>query len=657
MSFLNSVVISAQQVRQAVERYMTAYAGKYQSLKTSLSAATIDSKKINLAALRKFAFFIISGVLAVFFLFYILLYTGITSPIHITSWILDSSNHATTKEGLLASINFNETLKESIKNGSLYQLTPFEASQPWRKPFSFNDPFSTNKAPLVADSRCPIYTYFPFNVEMVQKDFANNTQKLNDALTEIQLESKILDTWAHAMWAIGLQPVILNHDHAKLHPRYDSFEASNVLSPEKRKENRKWLAWLAAGAGIYSDYRVIPVATNANDEAIQFLKSCNFKERLAFDDRSLSLIVSNIKDTKPFLFDIMRGFSEKELLSDFEVYNQDAFAYYSNRNFRTITNTLTGGINSARVAENDNPVNPKRILDLMRSHLYKRFSQAYPDGFRISDSENIKYLGSLIWGQTIAVFDTKYCYPTPTVLHNLAYANDRHHMKISEACTSSKHLSSPSSYHSSFDLFSQLPPPLYGPRVLTLASIEHPYTLLALHNQDVTVDAVRESPRDYRIRQLTNAVVGSAAVGTDLRLLAFKDSVYQSTALSNISWLYMEQNARDAVTAVEWDIGIVFDFRDAELLYERLEKNYISFTTPENYQQIIERIQNDLNIDYLDRKQSNQTHVEDPVFEAIKLWHAADYEAWRFLKRWAGEKKASRQAVINQLELYKVPTK
>ncbi|KAF5098969.1 hypothetical protein D0Z00_001835 [Geotrichum galactomycetum] len=659
MNLLYSIINSIQQLRRTVAQHTLPASGSYQSLKSSLSAAAANPKQITPVTLRKFAILIVSGVLAVFFLFYILLSIGVTTPIHITTWILDSTTHATTKEGLLASINYNETVKEAIKTGTLYQLTSVEAAEPWRQPFLFNDPHSTNKAPLRTNSRCTVYTYFPFNAETVQKELANDKHKLNEALKEIDLEQKILETWARAMWAIGFQPVILNATDATLHPQYEAFKSSNVLSPELKKQNIKWLAWLAAGAGIYSDYRVLPVATNSNDEAIQFLKAGNFKERLAFDDHSLSLIVSNIKDTKPFLFDIMRGFSEKELLINFEVYNQDAFAYYSNRNYRTVTNTLKGGAKSAMVPENDDYVDAKKILSLMQAHSRQRFHESYPDGFRVTEREGENRLAHLImWATSLKDHhDYNLCRPTPSAVRNLAYVNGRHRTTFRQACAPRVGSAGRAQNPTNFDHYGALPPPLGGPHVFTLASIEHPYTFLALRNDEVTVDIIRETTRDAKIRELTNAVVGSAAVGTDLRLLAFKDAVYQHTSVSNISWVYMEQNAQDAITAVEWDIGFRFygsRFENAEAEINQLKENYVGFTSPENYQNIINRIQNDLDIDYLDRTQSNQTWTEDPVFDALKLWHVADYEAWRFIHRWAGVKKASRQAVIDQLEYYKV---
>ncbi|KAF5119504.1 hypothetical protein DV495_002662 [Geotrichum candidum] len=655
MNLLYSIVNSARRLRQTVAQHALPPSVSYQSLKSSLGSVATNPKQITPVALRKFAILIVSGVLAVFFLFYVLLSIGVPTPTHITSWILNSGSHATTKEGLLASINYNETIMEAIKTGTLYELTSAEAAEPWRKPFLFDDPYSTSKAPLKFYSRPNIYTYFPFNAQAVQTEFANDKKKLKDALKEIDIEQKILETWARAMWAIGLQPVILNATDAQLHPKYKEFNSSNVLSPELKKKNIKWLAWLAAGAGIFSDYRVLPVTTNANEEAIQFLKASNFKERLAFDDHTLSLVVSNIKDTKPFLTNIMRGFSEKELLVNFEVYNQDAFAFYSNRNYRAVTNTLKGGAKASRVPENDDYVDPKKILSLMQVHSRQKFTESYPDGFRVTESEYDNRLRVLLTPATFIHNNNEYsvCRPTPLAVRNLAYVNGRHRTTFRQACTPRVGSAGRTQNNALIDSYGALPPPIGGPRVFTVASFEHPYTALVQQGGEVTVDSVRETTRDAKIRELTNAVVGSAAVGADSRLLAFKDAVYQHASVSNISWVYLEQNAQDAITAVEWDIG--FQFYPAPLLDTGLlTENYIGFTSPENYRNIVDRIQNDLNSDYLDRVQSNQTRTEDPLFDAIKIWHAADYEAWRFIKRWAGVKKASRQAVIDQLEFYKV---
>ena len=52
-----------------------------------------------------------------------------------------------------------------------------------------------------------------------------------------------------------------------------------------------------------------------------------------------------------------------------------------------MTNTLKGGAKASRVPENDDYVDPKKILSLMQVHSRQKFTKSYPDGFRVTESE------------------------------------------------------------------------------------------------------------------------------------------------------------------------------------------------------------------------------------------------------------------------------
>lgn len=616
---------------------------------------TFSSRESKITFFKRFSAILISVIIAIYFLFYVLLNPDTYAKDHYPAWMLKHS-HPVNKPALLQSLNYNETIKEVVLNGSVYHLSEKQVDQHWRKPYLFNDPFSMNQVPLDND-RCPIYTYFPH---------ATNASK---ELSEEQKESRkyeymILETWAKSMWSLGLQPVILDETDAKNHPQYKSFQESNVLSPQNKADNLKWLAWLSRGAGIFSDYRVIPVTSNAEDEAIQYLKACQFKERLAFDDSTLSLIVSDIKDTKPFLFDIMRGYPEKDLLLNFEVFHQNAFAYYSNRNFRAVTNQIKGGSQASKNAANDKEIDPKKILHMMQSHLHQTFLDGHTDGvvFSLSSYMTFTEPWDLIHGiagcPSTGYFDN--CAPTSSALHNLAYVKGGKHRKaLKEACEprpcSSRYHKRYTVSHRNFGL-----PDPYTSNYFTLGIFVHPWSMSSMFTHDnVSLDDVRSLyQRNLGVKTMTNPIMGSEIASMDLRLMVLKDSMIQNSRISNISWIYPEQNVDDVFETLQWDIGFnlsnIYNDGQYKPSFESMKHSFITRYRKGQYEQIVADIHNDLvESDYREVPVGDRVYEKNDVFQSLKKWTPADFEAWMTLRKWALVKKASRQSVVDQLLKYR----
>ena len=604
---------------------------------------------------RRLTYVLISAVLAL----YLLLSSNTSHTSVSQTWNLNGIQ-GTDKKSLLNSINYNSTIIKNIESGQLFNLTEQQAAQSWRKPFTFNDPFAMNQVPLDND-RCPIYTYFDHaNVTELKETLKGKRKESAEALEDQLIEAEIVETWARAMWSLGFKPIVLNVSDAEMHPHYKEFVTSNVMTSEIKKANLKWLAWLARGAGIYSDYRVIPVTRDINHEAIQMLKSCSYTERLAFDDSSLSLIVADIKDTKPFIFDIMRGFSEKELLVNFEVYSQDAFAYYSNRNFRTVTNSLMGGFKAKKLAANDDRIPPLEILTMMHTHLKQVFLDTYPGGFR-----TIGYgpLGGAALRLTSSLHKcpntlyVNYCPPTRSVLHNMAYTkNGKQRKSIHTACKPlpcSQRGQNRFSVHSGQGLVEPS-----STNFFTIASILHPYSNLVLNNKQAIVDQVRMDQRDSQVHDLTNSLIGSNVMSPELRLLALKDSMFQSSYQSHMAWILIDSFNEELFSALEWDIGLTLRFE--AILISIREKTEIKLKMdastdllqPDLIKDISSRINNDLYAsDYLERAAGVEPH-EDAFFDALKAWNTADYEIWRFLYKLRANKLVSRQIVQRQYSNY-----
>lgn len=650
---------------------LDSYSSKWQTLPSyeKIKADTLNTKWIRTPAAKKFAFFASTLLCALYFLVTIFTYSD---EIRLPHAKLGSAVHALNKNQLLLSMNHNASLVKAVQQGSLYHLDEEESRQSWRRPFTFSDPFSMAQVPLDSH-RCPVYTYFDHDTSAL-RNATSDPKKLARALDELKTEEKIVETWARAWWALGFNPIVLNKTDAMDHPRYDEFMSSNVFDTELKLANRKWLAWLAAGAGIYSDYRVIPVTRDATHEAVKFLKACQYKERFAFDDRSLSLIVSDIKDTKPFLFDIMRGYSEQELSVNFEVYDQDAFAYYSNRNFRTVTNTLKGGARADKLAINDAPISAEDILIMMNAHLRQAFLDAYPNGIAFA-APSYDPMSKIIAHTLAECPKTRlagYCPPTHSTLHNLAIGKSNTHRKpFHLACRPRACSSAATANGVRVVTLDGLVQP--SRQIFTVASLVHPWTNLALkhmtHNgTDATIDDVREYPtRDELVRGLTTSLFDSEAVGPDLRLLALKDSMAQASFASNVSWILFDTDNATQIEAVSRDIGFDLEFDEPVFgdmaraqsygglqTYLRAEMPIIDAFLASTSAQIANDL---LGTDYLTPAAASsgsgsgstaQVYEAQPAFEATKTWNPADYEAWRFLHRLDKYKSAKWAALKTQ---------
>lgn len=615
--------------------------------------ATFSTRTASKTLIRRLAVYILSAALAIYLLCQFV-FSGHTASAD--GW-LSSSLLSTDKASLLTNINYNSTIVSSVKTGEMFQLTPEEASQAWRQPLLFNDPFSMRQVPL-DNSRCPVYTYFDSNAGTLRnstvKDKKGQTQRLQDFETEIEL----VKTWSRAWWALGFMPIVLNYTDVEQHPRYKEFKTSNVLSSDTKAAHAKWLAWLSVGAGIFSDYRVIPITRDGNHEAIRFLKSCNYEERMAFDDYSLSLIVSDIKDTKPFLFDIMRGYTEEQLVNNFEVYNQDAFAYYSNRNYRAVTNTLKGGYSANKLESNDARIAPTDILSMINTHLRQVFLDAYPGGLGFVSptfDPSARIFADTLNNCPNSPFVNR-CPPSPVTLHNLAYnKNGKQRKALRFACKPLPCSQRGRSLNSYVEGRSGLPSPEL--RMFTVATLWHPWAHLAVQHETVTVDIVRQEVlRDTLVRDLTNPILGSDVIGTDIRLLLLKDSMYQASYQSNISWILAGVSTEQIVEMVERDVGFDLQFdRRKRISSSSRSRLALSLETQLNLSEEFlnatsKRILNDLiGNDYLQEPVFNYTM--DPEFDALKAWNPADYEIWRFLNKWMATKFQTHQFLETQMDL------
>lgn len=577
----------------------------------------------------------IAAAVGSIFLLYVVFHATDSSYATIPStWIQDTLNKGTSP----ADTKYNASIIKTIQDGSLFKLSPEEAAGHWRKPYLFDDPFAMNQVPI-GHKRCSIYTYFDHDVNATKTLLDKSPKKLPAALNEIQGEIELVNTWARSMWAIGLNPVILRPKDATHHPKFEEFAKSNVISAENRQANTKYFAWLASGAGIFADYRVIPTTRNLNDPAIELLRSCDFKEPLAFDDNSLSLIVSKLRDLRPFLFDVMRGHSEKELTSHFEVLNQDAFSYYSNRNFRAVTNQLRG------TEEDDAPVPVARINSMVQSHLKQIFLEAFPGGIFAASPSQFALSSEVV--RTLAKCPenrfVNTCPPTSSTLHLIASDNTLRTSACKPLPCSAR--SRGKSIKTQI-IGEGIQNPYSLKKAFTVATLPHSLTLFQSENPDaeLTVDYIRQQElRNPMVKSLTQHIL-SSSYGDDLRLQVLKDSIYQHTFGSNVTWILLDDsNVTRSNDLLEWDLGFPLSESNHKILDAPIS------AIPLNLSSINDRIINDLTGNDYQYKTSS-IYNPDEVFDALKDWHRADYELWRFLQRWRKHKEVSLVILQHQLE-------
>lgn len=597
---------------------------------SELSSSFGNLRVIPLGHIRKLISLLSASIL-IYTLYILFWYEG--DYISSSDWVRGIAG--TDKNSLLSSIHYNSTIVEIIKSGSLYKLTPQDLHGKWRQPYLFDNPFAMNQTPL-SNGRCPIYTYFDSESDKIKLKYQTDPIKMVLELEQRKGEVEILKTWARAMWAVGLDPIILGPSDALEHPSYREFAKSHS---HLVSQHAKYFAWIARGGGIFSDYRVIPRTRNQSDEALQLLRSCQFAQPLAFDDSSLSLLVSSAKDLRPVLVDLIRGRSEKDITNHFEVYNQESFAYYSNRNFRVVTQTLQDGSNGYKLAINDEPIPPGKINRMMTTHLKQVFLDAYPGGISVSSPKHFE-LSSQV-AKTLSQCPTSEylntCPPTRSVIHFLI-KNAKPSRNSKNAC---RPLSCSSNSHSSGAHISNGFVNPLTTKAYTIATMPHPLTSLTLNypEADLTADIVRaHSPRNEFIYGITNPILKSDSFGPDLRLLAIKDSIYQYSFDTSITWILLEDDLYERQSAlIEWDLGL--SLTEDLPLYSSLDYNLSS---------INDRIVNDLaGTDY--SYDVNIKYKPDGIMDTVKSWSPADYEIWRFLHRWRLTKFKSLGIVTRQL--------
>lgn len=605
---------------------------------------TFSSRAVGYTLLRKILVLFLSICIA-FYVFSLLLVSGDSRSA--SPWAL-LGYQPTDRYSLLASVNYNSTLIKEIKKGSYYKVSPEVAAQPWRKPMTFDDPFAMEQVPAAPPLK-EVYTYFSFDMDQLKKEHMS-FDTFFQTIDDLQVEVEMLRTWSRAWWALGFTPKVLNASHAMQHPKFDAFMES-TLSPEIKKSHVKWLAWLSVGAGIYSDYRVLPMTRNINHDAIQLLKSEEFTGRYTFSESSMSLVLADLKSVSSLASDIMEGQTERELQSSFQVYHQDVFAFYSNRNI----NTVKGG---SPMEEKDLKIPRAEVLDMMNTHLRQAFLTHYPNGIGYVHSE-ASSLPLVIAHNLNNCPDNEYvnhCPPTPITLHNLGHNPDS--KKLTSAKDACAHLvcSTYGNKVKSVQTLSGLPS--VDSDTYTIASVMHPWTQLAsVQEAEITVDDVRRQPvRNSIVRGLTNGILGSDAIGNDVRLLALKDAMYQRSGLSGISWILFRFDPQDILNSLEYDLGLNLNI--SKFIDRRLSnKNHPlagfigskTALTEDFIQRADLRIENDLDkSDYI-RKVHTTPH-KDEVFDAVKAWHPADYEIWRYLYKWSTKKLGGYTPVILYLD-------
>lgn len=537
----------------------------------------------------------------------------------------------------------NATFFDSIKDGSLFKLTPEDAKGSWRKPYLFHDPFAMNQAPN-RHRRCNVYTYFDQKTTPTE-----NPPATRSALEEIKNEIQLVETWALAMWAIGLNPVILGPKDAAQHPRYKEFSKSTLIPLETKNHYARFFAWLAQGGGIFSDYRVVPTTRNMANPAIQHLRMCNFQEPATFFDDSLAFLVSHARHLRPFVAELVRGRSIKDLLNHFDLMDQHEFSYYSNRNFRSVTTGLQG------TDDDEAHVPASKVLSMVNSHLKQIFLNAYPGGLHVASpeafnlsAEVVKVVGKCPENQYVNT-----CPPTRDALYKLKHGRSPR-ASACEALPCSARARGKAT--NAFFQDDSIQSPFLLQKSFTVATLLHPLTALKSQHPDayLTVDHV-EQQENTQTKKLSKSIFTQNAFIEEAGIIALKDNIYQHTTDTNVLWVLPEELGTNVANKqLEWDIGFRLTGDDLTHLFSR-SKEFV----PVDLEPLKKRIQADLALSNYRNTGSFKRGFDKPddVMHAVKERNKADIELWKFLQKWNKNKEVSLVNIEHQLKLLRAGAK
>jgi hypothetical protein len=527
--------------------------------------------------------------------------------------------------------------------------TRWYSSWKWQNPFSSSVTFDEDRSVLPPEAnRPPIYTYF--DILGRKKD-----EKSQDA------QKELLEIWRRAWWAKGFKPVVLGQPEAQNNPQYRTI-AGLELDGEMEYELKRWLAWGNMGTGILCDWLAVPMG-EYDDPLLAFMRRGEYPKLTRYGDLSNALFIGSKDQIEATIKaalsnpDILKKKSVQEAVpaKTFTVdKNHDGIAFYSPATIKARYSKVQGKLaDDATQAEGLN-----MLAQIVNAHLQTTWQASYPLGVAVLKPLP-QHTSMLIAPAIDLARNLSQCPFTPEV------SSCPPNKRTCAPCvaTSPARISTPPVFRNKTEIF-------------TIATVPHPFTLLALTHSTPTIDLQflrRNTHRDAWILAATKELLGTG-ISSFARLAAFKNAVASDFSRPHTLWLTAEDYpenvlSEEQVTDLDWTFGFKIprsppsnghsvtpvpgperrppppkqEFEGPEPSEKELVQETSLLATTRmalNGQE-----SNAKSEGWLRKLSSKKQPGPDfqRVREAVEAWNLADTEAWKFVRAF-GARKAMEKA-------------
>jgi hypothetical protein len=527
--------------------------------------------------------------------------------------------------------------------------TRWYSSWKWQNPFSSSVTFDEDRSVLPPEAnRPPIYTYFDISGR-------KNDEKSQDA------QKELLEIWRRAWWAKGFKPVVLGQPEAQNNPQYRTI-AGLELDGEMEYELKRWLAWGNMGTGILCDWLAVPMG-EYDDPLLAFMRRGEYPKLTRYGDLSNALFIGSKDQIEATIKaalanpDLLKKKSIQEAVpaKTFTVdKNHDGIAFYSPATIKARYSKV-----QAKLADDATQAEGLNMLaQVVNAHLQTTWQASYPLGVAVLKPLP-QHTSMLIAPAIDLARNLSQCPFTPEV------SSCPPNKRTCAPCvaTSPARISTPPVFRNKTEIF-------------TIATVPHPFTLLALTHSTPTIDLQflrRNTHRDAWILAATKELLGTG-ISSFARLAALKNAVASDFSRPHTLWLTAEDYpenvlSEEQVTDLDWTFGFKIPRSPPSNGHsvtpvpgperrppppkqefegpEPSEKELVQETTLlAGTRMALNGQESDAKSDGWLRKLSSKKEPGPDfqrVKEAVEAWNLADTEAWKFVRAF-GARKAMEKA-------------
>lgn len=402
----------------------------------------------------------------------------------------------------------------------------------WQNPFSSSITFDEGRTVLPPEAnRPPIYTFF---------DISDHKKDVQAA------EKELLEIWRRAWWAKGFRPIVLGPAEAHNNPQYQTLMGLK-LEKEMESELQRWLAWGQMGTGILCNWLAVPMG-DYEDPLLSFMRRGEYPKLTRYGDLDNGLFVGSKEQIHATIKAALSNpdILKKKSLTDavpsktFTVdKNHDSIAFYSSSAVKKYN-----GVQAKLSDEGTRAEGLKMLATIINSHLHQAWHAAFPLGIAVLKPLP-QHTSTLIAPALDLARNLTQCPDTPEV------ASCPPNQRSCAPCVATSRI--PISFLPVFRNKTEL---------FTIATVPHPYTMLALTHSTPTLDTQfirRKTDRDIWILAATKELLGNGLSSFD-RLAATKNAVASQFSAPRTLWLTAEDNAESTLSEtqteeLDWALG------------------------------------------------------------------------------------------------------